>query len=210
MFITFEGPEGGGKTTQIAFLHERLSRMGLSVISVREPGGTRIGDQVRDLLLDVQSRIDPVAELLLYSASRAQLVAQVIRPHLATGGVVLCDRYADSTLAYQGYGRGLDLTALRQITAFATGHLVPDLTLYLDIDPERGLARRQRSGEALNRMDALALDFHRRVRDGYVALMTAEPQRWIRIDAEQPLAAVQGTIAAVVEERLIARGMLRA
>lgn len=207
MFITFEGPEGGGKTTVAAFLLERLLARGLSAISLREPGGTHVGEQVRRLLLDTRSDIAPAAEMLLFSASRAQLVEAIIRPHLAAGGVVLCDRYADSTLAYQGFGRGLDLTALRHITRFATGGLTPDLTLYFDIDPAQGLARRQGSG-GLDRMDAQALDFHYRVRDGYLALMAAEPARWVRIDASAPLAVVQGTVIQVVGERLAARGMI--
>lgn len=208
MFITFEGPEGGGKTTVMAFLMERLLAGGLSAISVREPGGTRVGEQVRRLLLDTRSEIAPAAEMLLYSASRAQLVESIIRPHLEAGGVVLCDRYADSTLAYQGFGRGLDVTALRQITRFATGGLTPDLTLYLDIDPAQGIARRRESGEALDRMDAQTLEFHHRVRDGYLALMAAEPARWVRIDAGAPLAVVQGTVLSVVGDRLAARRMI--
>lgn len=206
MFITFEGPEGGGKTTQIRLLRDYLASCRVNVLDVREPGGTPIGDRVRAILLDPKSRIHPRAELLLYSASRAQLVAEVIRPHLEAGGVVLCDRYADSTIAYQGYGRGLSLSALREITAFATGGLLPDLTFYLDIDPAQGIARRQQSGE-LDRMDAQTLGFHRRVRDGYLALIAAEPGRWVRIDADQPLAAVQGTIKTIVGERLVARGI---
>ncbi len=208
MFISFEGPEGSGKSTQISFLHQHLSRRGVNVIQVREPGGTPVGNQIRAVLLDRKSEMEPSVELLLYSASRAQLVARVIRPHLAAGGVVLCDRYADSTMAYQGYGRGLDLEMLKEITRFATGGLKPDLTLYLDIEPAHGLARRAGSTEGLNRIDAETLDFHRRVRDGYLALMAAEPERWISIDADQPMAAVQGTIIATVEEQLARRGLL--
>jgi dTMP kinase len=207
MFITFEGPEGGGKTTVMAFLLERLLARGLSAISLREPGGTHVGEQVRRLLLDTRADIAPAAEMLLFSASRAQLVESIIRPHLAAGGVVVCDRYADSTLAYQGFGRGLDLTALRQITRFATSGLTPDLTLYFDIDPAQGIARREGSG-SLNRMDAQTLEFHHRVRDGYLALMAAEPDRWVRVDASAPLAVVQGTVINVVGDRLAARGMI--
>jgi dTMP kinase len=121
--------------------------------------------------------------------------------------VVLCDRYADSTLAYQGFGRGLDLMALRQITRFATNGLTPDLTLFFDIDPAQGIARREGSG-SLNRMDAQTLEFHHRVRDGYLALMAAEPDRWVRVDAGAPLAVVQGTVINVVGDRLAARGMI--
>jgi dTMP kinase len=207
LFITFEGPEGSGKTTQIALLAQCLAERGLNVIQVREPGGTPIGDQVRSILHDLKNEaMDARAELLLYSASRAQLVAQTIRPHLAAGHVVMCDRYADSTLAYQGYGRGLDLDALRQITAFATGGLRPDLTLYLDIDPEQGLARRNLGGDEWNRMDALALDFHRRVRAGYFQLAAADPARWVKIDASQSVEAVRQAILTVVKEQLKLHG----
>ncbi|MEP7288182.1 MAG: dTMP kinase [Chloroflexota bacterium] len=202
-FITFEGPEGGGKSTQIPLLVEYLTARHLDVLSVREPGGTPIGDQIRDVLHDMKNEaMEPRAELLLYSASRAQVVAQVLRPHLERGGVVICDRYADSTMAYQGYGRGLDRHALREITDFATAGLVPDLTLYLDIDPEHGLARRHASGGEWNRMDALALEFHQRVHDGYLALMAAEPKRWVQIDAAQAIEAVREAINAAVDARL--------
>jgi dTMP kinase len=208
VFITFEGPEGSGKTTQIRQLAERLKARGLNILQVREPGGTSIGDQIRDVLHDHKNEaMDPHAELLLYSASRAQLVAQVLRPHLAAGGIVICDRFADSTMAYQGYGRGLDLDALRQITRFATDGLSPDLTLYLDIDPEQGLQRRNTSGEEWNRMDALALDFHMGVRAGYLQLIAAEPHRWVKIDASQSIDAVHKAICDVVDERLQLRSL---
>jgi len=135
LFITFEGPDGSGKTTQARLLAARLRGQGHDVIYVREPGGTAIGDQIRQIVHDVRNvEMQPRAELLLYSASRAQLVEQVIRPHLARGGIVICDRYADSSLAYQGYGRGLDLDMVQRIQAFATGGLTPDLTFYLDLD----------------------------------------------------------------------------
>jgi dTMP kinase len=203
VFITFEGPEGSGKTTQIRLLSQYLAERGLNVLQLREPGSTPIGDQIRDVLHDMKNQaMDPRAELLLYSAARAQLVAQVIRPHLAAGGIVISDRFADSTMAYQGYGHGLDLDVLREITRFATGGLKPGLTLYLDIDPEHGLARRNSNNEEWNRMDALALDFHRRVCEGYEKLMAAEPERWVRIDANQPIEAVQQAIRRIVEQRL--------
>jgi dTMP kinase len=201
MFITFEGGEGSGKTTQIRLLDERLRQLGYAVLTTREPGGTPLGEKLRTLLLDVNSQIEPQAELLLYAADRAQHVATLIRPALAAGKIVISDRYADSALAYQGYGRGLDLTALRQIMAFATGGLQPDITFFLDLDPQQGLARCAQSGRA-DRFEAQALDFHQRVREGYLALIAAEPERWVRIDADQPLAVVQGTIFAVVEEHL--------
>lgn len=204
MFITFEGGEGSGKTNQIALLREWLERRNFRTLTTREPGGTPLGAKLRELLLDVRSQVEPSAELLLYAADRAQHVAALIRPALQSGTIVLSDRYADSTLAYQGYGRGLDLADLQQITAFATGGLQPDLTFFLDIDPAQGLARRAQDG-ALNRLDAQSLAFHQRVRSGYLALIAAQPERWVRIDADQPLAVVQGTIVAVVEERLILR-----
>jgi dTMP kinase len=204
MFITFEGPEGSGKSTQIKLLTTYLQNKGWSVITTREPGGTPIGDQIRACLHDVNNTaMTPSAELLLYSASRAQLVGELIRPALAQGQIVLCDRYADSTLAYQGYGRGLDLASLHQITHFATGGLQPDLTLLLDLDVEAGLARRQSGGEEMNRLDREAVAFHQRVRQGYFQLVQADPQRWVVIDADRPVEAVQ------VEIRELVRGRIR-
>ena len=208
MFITFEGPEGSGKTTQIQQLYTYLREQGYPVVLTREPGGTSIGDQIRAILHDPRNTdMRPEAEILLYSASRAQLVAQVIRPALARGDIVLCDRYADSTLAYQGYGHGLDLDLLRRITAFATGGLIPDLTIYLDVPVEEGLRRKQaayRAGTAeWNRMDAQTVEFHRRVREGYLRMAAAEPERWHIIDATAPPEAVQAAIRQVVEQRLI-------
>ena len=152
------------------------------MVTTREPGGTPIGDQIRHVLHDTaNTAMSPTAEMLLYAASRAQLVAEVIRPALVAGRVVLCDRYADSTLAYQGFGRGLDGDMLATLTAIATGGLRPDLTLLLDLDVVRGLARRRDEGEEMNRLDLETLEFHRRVRDGYLALAAAEPARWVCI-----------------------------
>lgn len=204
MFITFEGPEGSGKTTQAHLLAEHLRSRGRAVILTHEPGGTAIGDQIRAVLHDpMNSEMQPWAEVLLYSASRAQLVAQVIRPALAAGKVVLCDRFYDSTLAYQGYGRGLDLSALQAITYLATGGLVPDLTLYLDIQPDQGLQRRLLGGGEWNRMDQQTLEFHRRVRAGYLELAGHEPERWVVINAAASVEEVQGRVQAIVENRLL-------
>ena len=203
LFVTFEGPDGCGKTTQVARLAEFMRAQGHDVITTREPGGTRIGDQVREILHSPDNRsMRPAAELLLFCASRAQLVDEAIRPHLARGGVVLSDRYADSSLAYQGYGRGIDLDTLRTILDFATGGLRPSLTLLLDVDAAEGLRRRRGSGGEWNRLDQETLDFHRRAREGYLALARAEPDRWVVIDAARGIEDVQADIRAVVETRL--------
>lgn len=203
MFITFEGPEGSGKSSQIRLLYDYLLAQGVAVRLTREPGGTPIGDEIRACVHNVQNTaMCPEAELLLYSASRAQLVGEVIRPSLASGQVVLCDRFYDSTLAYQGYGRALDLTALRQITHFATGGLKPDLTLLLDIDVEVGLARRTGGGVEMNRLDLETIAFHQRVRQGYHQLAAQEPARWVIIDANRSPAAVQTDLRAIVVDRL--------
>lgn len=202
LFITFEGPEGSGKSTQLRLLAEHLRQLGRDVLETREPGGTPIGDQIRKVLTRTENAgMHPRTEFLLFCASRAQLVHQRIRPHLARGGVVLCDRYYHSSLAYQGYGHGLDLDALMAITRFATGGLEPDLILLLDLPVELGLQRRRKEGN-LNRLDAFALDFHRAVRQGYLALARAEPARWAIIDARPPIEAVQRAIRQRIEPLL--------
>ena len=207
LFITFEGPEGSGKTTQMELLKGYLEEKGHSVLATREPGGTSIGNQIRAVLLDpCNTEMLPASEALLFSAARAQIVNQVIRPHLAQGDIVLCDRYADSTLAYQGYGHGLDLEMLHTITAFATGGLKPDLTVYLDIDVEEGLRRKLTAHEAgqaeWNRLDQQEIAFHRRVREGYLQMATREPDRWLVVDATQSLEAIQTLTRARVEAKL--------
>ena len=212
MFITFEGPEGSGKTTHVQALSVFLRQQGYpDVVVTREPGGTAIGDQIREILLDFHNQaIRPETEVLLFSASRAQLVREVIQPALARGAIVICDRFADSTLAYQGYGYGLDLEALQVITRFATQGLVPDLTIYLDIDVAAGLQRkravRQRDTRAWNRLDQQTLDFHQRVRAGYLELVALEPARWLVVDAARPLSEIQQEIFEQVLARLRARG----
>jgi dTMP kinase len=206
MFITFEGPDGGGKTTQVAMTVETLKAREHNVLLTREPGGTAIGDQIRHVLHDMKNQaMHPRAELLMYSASRAQIVEEVIKPQLAKGGLVICDRFYDSTYAYQGYGHGLDLKQLKLITEFATGGLKPDLTILLDIAPEDSLQRRLSAldkGGEWNRLDAMALDFHKRVRDGYHQLVAAEPERWVVINAAQSVDKVQADILAVLDKRL--------
>jgi dTMP kinase len=206
MFITFEGPDGSGKTTQVAQISEILRKRGYNVLLTREPGGTAIGDQIRDVLHSLKNEgMNPRAELLLYNASRAQIVAEVIKPHLAAGGLILCDRFFDSTLAYQGYGHGLDLNTLRTIIDFATGGLRPDLTFYLDIPAEEGIQRRLSAldkGGEWTRLDAMGEAFHNRVRDGYHQLIAAEPERWVTINAAQPVEKVQADILAALDGRL--------
>lgn len=209
MFITFEGPDGSGKTTQVAQIAEILRKRGYNVLHAREPGGTAIGDQIRHILHAMENKgMNPRAELLLYNASRAQIVAEAIRPHLESGGLVICDRFFDSTLAYQGYGHGLDLNSLRAIIDFATGGLRPDLTIYLDISAEAGIQRRLSAmdkGGEWTRLDAMGEAFHKRVQEGYHALAAAEPERWVTIQAAQPVEKVQADILAVLDQRLKSR-----
>ena len=204
MLITFEGPDGSGKTTQLALLADYLGKQGYLLFHVREPGGTSIGEQVRSVLHSMENQeMNPRAEVLLFSASRAQLVEQAIHPALEEGKIVLCDRFYDSTFAYQGYGRGLDLEALRQLTQFATGGLRPDLTIYIESSPEEGLRRRrQDKSSEWNRLDDLPTDFHQRVHDGYQCLIAAEPDRWVVIDGERAVDAVQADVRAAVMARL--------
>jgi len=199
VFITFEGPDGSGKTTQIELLARRLRAACHDVILTREPGGTSIGDQIRAVLHDVGNvAMTAETEFLLYSASRAQLVREVIRPQLQRGGSVVSDRFADSSVAYQGYGRQLDLEWVRRITQFATEGLSPDLTIYLDLPVETGIERKQAAfaaqrGES-NRLDRQTMDFYRRVRQGYLALAEMEPHRWLVIDATQSIDDIQQII----------------
>lgn len=202
MFITLEGSEGCGKTSQMALLVDFLTREGYPILATREPGGTEIGDQVRSVIVSLRNTgMLPTTEILLFQASRAQLVGQVIRPHLESGGIVISDRYGDSTLAYQGYGYQNELAPLRQLVDFATGGLKPDLTLLLDLDVEAGLKRRMQAG-SVNRLDVLGVDFYQRVRQGYLEMARAEPQRWVIIDAAPAFEEVQAALRAVVLERL--------
>lgn len=203
MFITIEGPDGGGKTTQMNMLVPALEEQGLDIVRTREPGGTDIGDQIRSVIMDMKNKsMDPRAEILLFCASRAQLVSELIRPSLASGKIVLCDRYADSTMAYQGYGHGLDRTALKNLLEFATGGLKPDLTILLDISAEAGLRRRITNHDEWNRMDDYALQFHERVRKGYLEMATAEPVRFAVINADRSKEEIHDEIVAVIMRKL--------
>jgi len=203
-FITLEGPEGAGKTLQAERLATALRESGQLVRLTREPGGTRLGELVRSIVLaevEGADRIVTLADALLFNAARAQLVAQVIKPALAAGEVVVCARFADSTLAYQGYGAGLPLKDLLAIAAIATGGVVPDLTLLLDVAPEVGLGRK--AAATRNRFEAaFDLDFHRRVREGFLELAAHEPGRWRTIDAARDVEAVFADVLAAAAELL--------
>ena len=202
MFITFEGPEGSGKTSQLPALATYLEGLGYKVVCTREPGGTAISDQIREVLTSMKNQeLHPRTEILLFLAARAQLVEQVIKPALEVGKIVLCDRYGDSTLAYQGYGHGLDLKILRQMLEFATDHLTPDLTLLLDLEVEVGLARKKKGAE-WNRLDAYALAFHKRVREGYQQLIAEESKRWVTVDATQDIDTVQAALRKTILKKL--------
>jgi dTMP kinase len=202
MFISFEGPDGSGKTAQLDLLAEELLEMGFPIFKTREPGGTSIGDQIRATLLDLKNTamVDRT-EALLYQAARAQLVDEVIKPQLAAGRVVLCDRYADSTLAYQGFGHQNTVGSLEGIIHYATGGLKPDLTLLLDLAPEVGLERRQAAG-GFDRLDAYDLEFHRRVRAGYLELSKMDPERWVTVDADRPFEEVQAELRKILLKSL--------
>ncbi len=229
LFITFEGVEGSGKSTQARLLYHRLQERGYPVILTREPGGTRIGEMIRRILVDLQhTEMEPTTEILLFLSARAQLVQELIRPYLDTGGIVVCDRYADSTYAYQGYGLGRDLDELQAINRIATGGLQPDLTLLLDMPVEEGLERKQQgkrgsqerwreqvpasqSGPVSaptstppewNRLDARDLAYHQRVAGGFRELIQRDPERWRRIDARQPVEQVAQEIESLVESLL--------
>lgn len=204
-FVSFEGGDGCGKTTQMRLLLERLRAMGKDVLETAEPGGTPIGRQIRRILLDsANDALSPRAEMLLYFACRAQNVDEWIRPALAAGRIVVSDRFTDSTLAYQGEGRGLTPELVRELHAIACQEVLPDLTIYLDIDYRTGLARArarnaEQEGPDESRMEAEAAEFHERVRRGYLALAAAEPERIRTIDAAQSVEAVAAAIWAEVQ-----------
>jgi dTMP kinase len=207
-FITFEGIEGSGKSTQIALLANYLTTRGVQHVLTREPGGTLIGDQIRKILLDPASNaLDPAAELLLYAASRAQHLREIIIPALASGANVLCDRFSDATLAYQGYGRGLDIEMIRALDRIVTAGMRPDLTLLFDIEAASGIARARgrnnsRGLEAEARFENEELAFHERVRQGYLALVAQEPERIQVVDASSSAEAIQAEVRKIVDKRL--------
>ncbi len=204
LFIVFEGPEGSGKTTQIRLLQRALQEAGNAVRCTREPGGTPIGEQIRQVLHAMDNRaMLPITEALLYSAARAQHVGEVIQPALERGEIVVCDRYAYSTLAYQGAGRGLDREMLLQLTDWATGGLEPDLVIYLDLDVREGLRRKRQDPQGeWNRMDELDVAFHQTVRQGYLRMAQDDSERWLVVDAAQPVDAVHQQIWARIGQRV--------
>jgi len=203
MFITLEGPEGSGKTSHIPHLVEFLREKGHTVFPTREPGGTSISEQIRDILHDMKNaEMHPRTETLLYQAARAQIVEQVIKPRLADGEIVISDRYYDSTIAYQGYGHQQNLDQIRALVKYATGGLTPDLTILLDLDIEVGLQRKTQNEVEWNRMDAYTVEFHKRVRAGYLEMVKAEPERWVVVNSEQAWESVQADLRKVILEKV--------
>ncbi len=203
LFITLEGPDGCGKTCQIPGMADYLRKQGVEVLTTREPGGTPISEQVRDVIMSMRNKaMHPRTEILLFQSARAQHVEEIIRPALTAGKVVICDRFTDSTMAYQGYGHQTDLVFLRQLLDFTTGSLKPDLTLLLDVDVETGLKRRQAGGGEWNRLDDYDLAFHQRVRVGYHQLAEQEPDRWVTVDARQSKEDIQTAIRAILKQRM--------
>lgn len=200
IFITLEGPEGAGKTTQLKLLSKYLQDEGIEHVITRDPGGTALGKPIRRILLNAESVVSPVAELLLYEADRAQNVSEIILPGLAEGKLVFCDRYIDSTLAYQGYGRGIDLGLIEKINEVATQGLRPQRTILFDIESSAGLARLHPSGH--DRLEREAIEFHQKVRGGYLELAKKEPERFRILDAAMPMHMVQEELRKFVNEVL--------
>ena len=200
MFITLEGPEGSGKTSHLPPLVDYLRAKGHIVSATREPGGTSIGEQIRAVIHDLKNQeMHPRTETLLYQAARAQIVEQFIKPRLDAGEIVISDRYYDSTIAYQGYGHQQDLEQVRALVKYATGGLVPDLTILLDLDVEVGLGRKKKDNE-WNRLDAYTVEFHKRVRAGYLEMVKAEPDRWMVVDAGKYWQTVQDRLRKTIME----------
>ncbi len=202
-FLVLEGGEGGGKSTQAALVVQWLGEQGHSVLQTRQPGGTPVGSRLREILLDpATGALDPRTESLVYAADKAEHVATVIAPALARGEVVVCDRYVDSTLAYQGAGRAIDATELARVAAWATGDLRPHLTVVLDVDPEVGLVRAGRAGDGHDRIEAEPLEFHRRVRQHFLDLAAERPAEYLVVDADRDPHDVHADIRAAIEARL--------
>ncbi len=204
IFISFEGPDGCGKSTQIGLLGEYLREQGLDVVRVREPGGTPISEKIREIILDKKnSEMSARAEALLYAASRAQLTAEVIEPALKAGSMVLSDRFMDSSIAYQGFGRGLG-EGVRLINEFAVGELQPDLTFLLDLSPEKGRARLLKDGEP-DRLESEAMSFHRAVYEGYLELSRIYADRYVVVDADRPVEDIAEDIRKAIDSHVLKR-----
>lgn len=202
LFITVEGTDGSGKTTQMAFINDYLRTGGYDVLLTRDPGGTRISEKLRSIVLDPgHTEMGNTTEFLLYSAARAQLVHEVIRPSLEKGMMVVCDRYVDSSYVYQGYGRGLDLETLESISGFATGGIMPDITFFLDLDPETALKRRFASTQS-DRIENERLEFHKKVHDAYTRLADKYPQRIKRIDASETAGSIWEKVRVILDNML--------
>lgn len=209
MLITFEGIDGAGKSTQIKELVHYLTARGVELITLREPGGTTVAEKIRQLLLESAHDITPIGELLLFSASRTELVQEIVKPALASGKTVILDRFFDSTTAYQGYGRGIDLELLRSIIEISTCGIAPDITFYLDLEPEEALKRKfsktsiplEFDGNGLDRMERSGLEFYRKVRQGYLDIIQLYPDRFAQINALDPVAVIHSKITAILKER---------
>ena len=209
MLITFEGIDGAGKSTQIQELLHALTVRGVDAVTLREPGGTAVAEKIRQILLESSNEISPVGELLLFSASRAELVQRVVMPALASGKTVILDRFFDSTAAYQGYGRGIDMELLNSIIAISTCGVIPDITFYLDLEPEEALKRKFSKtsiplafdGDELDRMERSGLDFYRNVRRGYLDIARLNSGRFVTINALDPVAIIHDRIVTLLRER---------
>ena len=205
-FITFEGGEGSGKTTQSHLLCELLKQRGYEVTHTREPGGTKVSEAVRRIILDPDSRISAMAELFLYETARTQHITDVILPALRSGKIVVCDRFTDATIAYQGYGRGLDISMIKELNKIASCGLKPGLTVYLDITPEKGLLKarniKKDFKKACDRLEGESMAFHKRVRKGYLALAKQEPSRIKIVRTRDTIEQTHKEVAQVVMERL--------
>ena len=203
-FVTFEGGEGAGKTTQINMLRDALAARNVPALFVREPGGTKAGQQIRSILLDKESSLSPISEVFLFNAARRQLVSEVILPALAAGKLVVCDRYVDSTIAYQHFGRGVPLDVVVSISDIGSYGLVPDLTIYLDIDPVSGLKRK--SDNEVTRMELAGVEFHRKVRSGYLKMAsTGDSRRWVVVDASISASDIHSSLLPVILDRSLGR-----
>lgn len=202
LFITVEGTDGAGKSTQIELLADYIKKSGREALVTREPGGTAISEKIRDIILDVKNlEMADTAEALLYAASRAQHIDEKIKPALKKGTVVICDRFTDSSIAYQGYARGTDVRLIEEINSYAVGGCIPDITLFFDIRPEIGILRKE-SSKTLDRIENEKIDFHYKVYNGYKELLKKYPERIKRIDAEKSIDEIHKDVIKIIKEIL--------